>query len=88
MPGTEIDDITRELITKHKVGGVILYRKNILSLEHFIGLLNSLRELNKDNFAVKQHLKYVELYHIMSDFVKSEISIIRPIKQKIRPILS
>ena len=49
MPGTEIDDITRELITKHKVGGVILYRKNILSLEHFIGLLNSLRELNKDN---------------------------------------
>ena len=49
MPGTEIDDITRELITKHKVGGVILYRKNILSLEHFIHLLNSLRELNKDN---------------------------------------
>ena len=49
MPGTEIDDITRELITKHKVGGVILYRKNILSLEHFIYLLNSLRQLNKDN---------------------------------------
>jgi len=49
MPGTEIDDITRELITKYKVGGVILYRKNILSLEHFIHLLNSLRELNKDN---------------------------------------
>ncbi len=49
MPGTEIDDITRELISKHKVGGVILYRKNILSLEHFIHLLNSLRELNKDN---------------------------------------
>lgn len=49
MPGTEIDDITRELILKHKVGGVILYRKNILSLEHFIHLLNSLRELNKDN---------------------------------------
>jgi len=49
MPGTEIDDITRELITKHKVGGVILYRKNILSLEHFIHLLNSLRNLNKDN---------------------------------------
>lgn len=49
IPGTEIDDITRELITKHKVGGVILYRKNILGLEHFIGLLNSLRELNKDN---------------------------------------
>lgn len=49
MPGTEIDDITRKLITEHKVGGVILYRKNILSLEHFIGLLNSLRELNKGN---------------------------------------
>ena len=49
MPGTEIDDITKQLITKHKVGGVILYRKNILSLEHFIHLLNSLRELNKDN---------------------------------------
>ena len=49
MPGTEIDDITRELITKYKVGGVILYRKNILSMEHFINLLNSLRELNKDN---------------------------------------
>lgn len=49
MPGTEIDDITRELITKYKVGGVILYKRNILSLEHFISLLNSLRELNKDN---------------------------------------
>ena len=49
MPGTEIDDITRELITKYKVGGIILYRKNILSLEHFVHLLNSLRELNKGN---------------------------------------
>lgn len=49
MPGTEIDDITRQLITKYKIGGVILYRKNILSLEHFVHLLNSLRELNKNN---------------------------------------
>lgn len=49
MPGTEIDDITRKLITEYKVGGVILYRKNILNMEHFIHLLNSLRELNKEN---------------------------------------
>lgn len=49
MPGTEIDDITKTLITKYKIGGVILYRKNILSLEHFVYLLNSLRELNKEN---------------------------------------
>lgn len=49
MPGTEIDDITKTLITKYKIGGVILYRKNILSLEHFVYLLNSLRELNKGN---------------------------------------
>ena len=49
MPGTEIDDITRELITKYKVGGVILYRKNILSLEHLVYLLNSLRKLNEKN---------------------------------------
>ena len=49
MPGTEIDDITRKLITEHKIGGIILYRKNILSQQHFISLLNSLRELNKNN---------------------------------------
>ncbi len=49
MPGTEIDDITRELITKYKIGGIILYRKNILSLDHFVSLLNRLRELNKNN---------------------------------------
>lgn len=49
MPGTEIDDITRKLITEYKIGGVILYRKNILSMDHFISLLNSLRELNKNN---------------------------------------
>lgn len=49
MPGTEIDDITRKLITEYKVGGIILYRKNILSMEHLISLLNSLRELNKGN---------------------------------------
>ena len=49
MPGPEIDDITRKLITDYKVGGVILYRKNILSLDHFISLLNDLRNLNKGN---------------------------------------
>lgn len=49
IPGTEIDDITRVLITKFKIGGVILYRKNIVDENQLINLINELKELNANN---------------------------------------
>ena len=49
IPGTEVDHITRYLIKEGKVGGIILYRKNILSVEHLLNLLNSIRDLNRAN---------------------------------------
>ncbi len=49
IPGTEIDCLTKQLITQGKVGGVILYRKNIVSVEQLITLINGLKKLNENN---------------------------------------
>ncbi len=49
LPGTQIDEITKKLIVEAKVGGVILYRKNIVDDNQFINLVNELKELNKNN---------------------------------------
>lgn len=49
MPGPEVDTITKFLITQGKVGGVILYRKNIVDENQLINLVNELKELNKSN---------------------------------------
>ena len=47
--GTEINDEIRELILTHKVGGIILYKKNYDSYENLIKLINDIKELNKAN---------------------------------------
>ncbi len=41
----------------YQTNDLIEFRKNLVS-----ELVEKVRELNKENFAVKQHLKYVELY--------------------------
>ena len=41
----------------YQTEGLIAFRKSLVS-----EMAAKVRELNKDNFAVKQHLKYVELY--------------------------
>lgn len=49
MPVPEIDDTTRYLIKEGKVGGIILYRRNIMNVEQLLNLLNSIRDLNKES---------------------------------------
>ena len=49
IPGTEIDEITKLLISKYKIGGVILYRKNIVDENQLLNLVNELKKLNKKN---------------------------------------
>lgn len=48
--GETIDVLqTREMITAHKVGGFILFKRNIKDVQQTVGLLNSLKELNQQN---------------------------------------
>lgn len=49
MPGPEVDPITKYLIVNSKIGGIILYRKNIVDENQLISLVNELKELNKNN---------------------------------------
>ncbi|MDD2627958.1 MAG: beta-N-acetylhexosaminidase [Clostridia bacterium] len=49
IPGAEIDCLTKQLITEGKVGGVILYRKNIVSVSQLLNLINGLKKLNEKN---------------------------------------
>lgn len=40
---------TKNLILKHKIGGVILYRKNFKTYRDLLNLIKELRALNKNN---------------------------------------
>ena len=45
----DITDKTLELITKYKIGGFVLFRRNYDSYEEMIKLVNKLKEANKNN---------------------------------------
>jgi beta-N-acetylhexosaminidase len=45
LPGTELDDETRELITEINPGGVIIFGRNVASPEQLRSLLDGVREL-------------------------------------------
>src|SRR5258705_7071614 len=45
LPGTELDDETRELITEITPGGVIIFGRNVASPEQLRSLLDGVREL-------------------------------------------
>ena len=45
LPGTELDEDTRELIREVQPGGVIIFGRNVASPEQLRGLLDSVREL-------------------------------------------
>ena len=49
IDGTEIDDFDKANIIDNKVGGFILFSRNIENKSQVMNLLESLRELNKDN---------------------------------------
>jgi len=45
LPGTELDQETRDLITEVQPGGVIIFGRNVASLEQLRSLLDGVREL-------------------------------------------
>ena len=45
LPGTELDDTTRDLITEVQPGGVIIFGRNVASPEQLRSLLDGVREL-------------------------------------------
>ena len=49
MDTNYITDRIKLLITKYKIGGILLYRKNFNSYEDMLNLIQDLKELNKNN---------------------------------------
>lgn len=49
MDTNYITDRIKIMITKYKIGGIILYRKNFSTYSEMLKLIKSLKELNKDN---------------------------------------
>ena len=49
MDTNYITERIKTMITKYKIGGIILYRKNFNSYEKMLELIQQLKELNKDN---------------------------------------
>src|SRR6266480_6849392 len=56
LPGTELDDATRDLITEVQPGGVIIFGRNVASPEQLRSLLDGVREMLPTNplFGVDQ----------------------------------
>ena len=52
MIGMDTNYITERIklmITKYKIGGIILYRKNFNTYEDMLALIKQLKDLNKEN---------------------------------------
>ena len=49
MDTNYITDRIKTMITKYKIGGIILYRKNFKTYNEMLKLIRDLKELNKEN---------------------------------------
>ncbi len=49
LKGNHINKRIEKLITKYKIGGILLFRKNFDTYDQMINLVNELKELNKNN---------------------------------------
>ena len=61
---------------------LIAFRKSLVS-----EMVTKVRELNKENFAVKQHLKYVELYANEENYVSLTYEDTLIIKEELAPLI-
>ena len=61
---------------------LIAFRKSLVG-----EMVTKVRELNKDNFAVKQHLKYVELYASEENYVSLTYEDTLIIKEELAPLI-
>jgi beta-N-acetylhexosaminidase len=49
LEGYEKDPYAQEMITKYKIGGFILFKRNIKDADQTLNLINSLKEANREN---------------------------------------
>ncbi len=61
---------------------LIAFRKSLVS-----EMVTKVRELNKDNFAVKQHLKYVEMYANAENYVSLTYEDTLVIREELAPLI-
>ena len=66
----------------YQTDDLIAFRKSLVS-----EMVTKVRELNKDNFAVKQHLKYVELYANEENYVSLTYEDTLIIKEELAPLI-
>ncbi len=62
---------------------LIAFRKSLVS-----EMVTKVRELNKDNFAVKQHLKYVELYANEENYLSLTYEDTLKIREELAPLIT
>lgn len=66
----------------YQTDDLITFRKSLVS-----ELIAKVRELNKDNFAVKQHLKYIELYSAEESYTSLTYADTLTIKNELAPLI-
>ena len=66
----------------YQTEALIAFRKSLVG-----EMVTKVRELNKDNFAVKQHLKYVELYASEENYVSLTYEDTLIIKEELAPLI-
>ena len=66
----------------YQTENLIAFRRNLVS-----EMAAKVRELNKENFAVKQHLKYVELYANEENYVSLTYEDTLIIKEELAPLI-
>lgn len=66
----------------YQTNDLITFRKSLVS-----EMVTKVQELNKENFAVKQHLKYVELYASEENYVSLTYEDTLIIKEELAPLI-
>lgn len=51
IEGTVLDDTAKKMIAEDKIGGIILYKNNIVDLKGMVSLINSMKKSNSGNPA-------------------------------------
>ncbi len=67
---------------EYQTDELIAFRKSLVS-----EMAGKVRELNKENFAVKQHLKYVELYASEENYLSLTYEDTLKIKEELAPLI-
>ena len=72
-----------------RLQGIMYQTKELIALRKSIvaDLVRKVRELNRENFAVKQHLKYVDIYSNPENYNVLTLSAIMDMKRELVPLI-